>query len=76
MESMGKVGALDPQRGGWGSNPRPGKIMIMIKVLQAFKGKRQSGWRKNITIKKLHGLVREGKVGFLFCAFSKEKNQK
>ena len=58
------------------SNPRPVKIMIMMKVLQAFKGKRQSGWRKNITIMSWHGLVREGKVGFHFGAFSKEKNQK
>ena len=28
---------------------------------------------KNSLIKKSHGLVREGKVGFHFCAFSKEK---
>ena len=49
--------------------------MIMIKVLhtsiQGQTAKRVE--KKNIIIKKSHGLVREGKVEFHLCASSKEK---
>ena len=74
MESMGKVRLLNPQKGG--SLIR--EIMIMIKVLLTSIQGQTAKWveKKNIIIKKSHGLVREGKVGFHFCAFSKEKNQK
>ena len=76
MESMGKVGLLDPQRGGWGSNPRPGKIMIMIKVLQAFKGKRQSGWRKNQPHKEVTWSGQGGQSRVSLLCLLERKNQK